>query len=197
MSKFAIQCLKNKKYVFLEKPGSLDSKGLKRIKASITSENCCYINYQYCLLDNFDNLRVKKLNEYIQLDFNWKKWGSFGNDIKRNLLSHDLYIAKHLIPGFTLKNNISKFYYSEDIIHIVAKDKNYKVYFHIDRTSKNIKEKTIKRLDTNYELNLYNQKDSNMIINKQIDFFLKNLTSHNIDICISILEDIEYLEELI
>ena len=77
------------------------------------------------------------------------------------------------------------------------KDKNYKVYFHIDRTSKNIKEKTIKRLDTNYELNLYNQKDSNMIINKQIDFFLKNLTSHNIDICISILEDIEYLEELI
>ena len=90
----ALQCLRAKKHVFLEKPGGTNSAELEILcKASEENQVTLFIGYIFA-----HHPVLKKLKEIIDItdlkaiSFEWNKWGTFEEHSVPHLLSHDISI---------------------------------------------------------------------------------------------------------
>lgn len=182
LEEYAILALAHNKHLFLEKPGASSSESLKKIKKiSQKNKKKVFIGYRFV----YDSNIIKLSNDFPELlNIEWKKFGSFGNDINVNLLCHHLSILK-------------KIYGSLDEILITEKSENLvqgcindrKVNFSIDRNS-------IKEKHHRVYCNLYNLEIGDGSLDNEIDSFIDCIENEkepetNIDFAIHIMEALE------
>lgn len=143
----ALNALKNGKHVFVEKPLTTNSKKSKKLLA-LAQQNNLNLFVGHIFLFNQVLKKIKELtkNDTIQETYlDWRKFGTFDDDIYQNLLTHDLSIALEL-SGQPLNVEIIQnrgIITRSDIISVDLKfSKNKFCNIHINRIS-NYKKKTV------------------------------------------------------
>jgi predicted dehydrogenase len=88
------QALEAGKHVFLEKPGTQSVESMKELCDIAKAKNLILcVGYIFVHHPVFQCIQTKlTLDSIASISFEWNKWGSFGEDIVENLLSHDLSI---------------------------------------------------------------------------------------------------------
>lgn len=94
----ASRALEAGKHVFLEKPGTTDSEDLEKLVRMAEERNLkLAIGYEFT-----HHPAARKIKELIEnreitaLYFDWFKWGTFNDDARPHLLSHEISIMKYL-----------------------------------------------------------------------------------------------------
>lgn len=130
--------LESGKHVFVEKPMTqsiLQANDL--IKIAKRKKLCLFVGYVF--LHNQIFKKIKKINEkesIKNMNFDWKKFGTFDEDIFENLLSHELSINLELfgIPNKINLLSTSSFITSVDSFYIKLNyNKNIQSNINIDR----------------------------------------------------------------
>ncbi|MBU0467109.1 MAG: Gfo/Idh/MocA family oxidoreductase [Nanoarchaeota archaeon] len=106
LSTIAYESLKAGKHVFLEKPMAQNAEEAKKL-IEIANEKILFIGYVYLYHPIFQ--RIKKIissDPPVQIDTNWRKFGTFDNDIILNLVSHDLSILVGLFGSVPERTKI-------------------------------------------------------------------------------------------
>jgi len=158
--KLAKECLDNGKHVFIEKPmAETTAQSRKLISIAKTNKVQLFVGHVFLYSQNFKKiLEVTKNRKIKCVQFDWKKLGTFDEDIFKNLLTHDLSLSIELL-GMPKKINLLQnlgIITSSDIISIKLYYNDNKICnIKIDRTS-NFKKKTITVIT---EKNLYQWED--------------------------------------
>ncbi len=90
----AKQALDAGKHVFLEKPGTQSVESMQEL-CDLAKSRSLILSVGYVFIHHpaFTYLKQTLESERIlSIDFEWNKWGSFGENIVENLLTHDLSI---------------------------------------------------------------------------------------------------------
>lgn len=103
----ALQVLMADKHLFLEKPGTSSSNELEKLcKEAEKQKSVFAVGYEFVhhpVLKKIKELLIT--TELRGIYFEWSKWGSFGNPVISNLISHDISVIKALgIDSLNLKN---------------------------------------------------------------------------------------------
>lgn len=145
--KFIKQILDSGKHVFVEKPMTQTiSQADELIKIAKNKKLCLAVGHVFLHSQIFQHIKKIHSNERILfLDFNWKKFGTFKENIFENLLTHELSINLELfgIPKkFNIINYSSKII-DADLIYVkLYYNKTRKSIIHINRVSP-FKKKTV------------------------------------------------------
>jgi len=193
----ALKCLEANKDVFIEKPMCGTSKEVDDL-ILVSEEKGLVVFTGYIFL--YDEAYQKMLelikNQKIeQISFNWQKYGSFGNSIFFNLLSHDLALSIKLLgyPSSVKLLSQKKIQGEINIIDLETKHEDTIVDYHIDRVSetkkKTLRVKTQKKEYLLTENILYEIidgkekeifKSKNTILENEILAFIKNIKEKTI-----------------
>ncbi len=94
----AEQALRAGKHVFLEKPGTQSVESMQELCDIAKANNLILcVGYVFVHHPAFTYLKQVLESEVIEsIDFEWNKWGSFGENIVENLLTHDLSLVQAL-----------------------------------------------------------------------------------------------------
>lgn len=135
----ALQCLKHKKHVFIEKPIALKTTQVTELLEK-SKENNVVLFSGYTFLYDPAYVALKGLIKNTPLDeilFSWNKFGSFKEPGTHNLLCHDIALAVDLVG--TLNNqqllSSSNIIGREDIISAQATSSVGRISFYINRFS--------------------------------------------------------------
>lgn len=125
--KLAEAALRAGKHVFLEKPPAQSKQQLKQL-IKIANEKKLVIFFDHIFLYHpfFKKLEVLSKNKAIRVFFEWRKEGSFNEDIFWNLAYHDIYLALKLMGKPQSLNLISQFGFKSnaDIINFEIEFEN-------------------------------------------------------------------------
>ena len=93
------ECLQNNKNVFVEKPLSITYKqSLELEKIALQKNLTLFTGYVFIYSQIYKSIKnLINKNEILHIDFNWKKLGTFGNNIAWNLLVHEISILIDLV----------------------------------------------------------------------------------------------------
>lgn len=120
----AKQALDAGKHVFLEKPGTQSVKSMRELcdladsKGLVLAVGYVFIHHPVCkyLMKVIENEAIQGIN------FEWDKWGSFGEKIVDNLLTHEISILKafglELDHEETFVTTIKGLFGNDDIISV-------------------------------------------------------------------------------
>jgi len=139
--------LESGKHVFVEKPMTQTITQANDIISIAKSKKLCLF-VGHVFLHNQIFRQIKKINEQefiTDINFDWRKFGTFNEDIFENLLTHDLSINLELfgIPKKIELLNKSSFITNMDSFSLELKyDKNRKSNININRIS-NYKKKVV------------------------------------------------------
>lgn len=94
----ARKSLKSKKHVFVEKPLAKTSNQIEKlIEIANRNKLCLFVGYVFLYNEIFKKIKAIHKTESIKYaNFEWKKLGTFDEDIFHNLLSHDLSLNLEL-----------------------------------------------------------------------------------------------------
>jgi len=94
-----LNALKNGKHVFVEKPLSPNSKKSKKLSDLAQQKNLnLFVGHIFLFNQVLKKIKELTKNDTIQkIYFDWRKLGTFDNDICQNLLTHDLSIVFELL----------------------------------------------------------------------------------------------------
>lgn len=216
----AKKALEAKKNVFIEKPGTQtieefeELKKIQKENGSIVTIGYVFIHHPIC---NYIN-KILKDEKITSIHFEWNKWGSFGEDIIENLVTHEISILKYFgidIDTKTLSITNHPHITKSDIFILEAKStRGVHVSININRVSqekrKSITIKTDKNsyIWTNNELKKINtnQNCDNIEVNNttaldlEISNFINDIKNHtnplvDIDFSIDILKTISFLKD--
>lgn len=94
----AKKALEASKHVFLEKPGASTSAELEVLAALAASKGLkLAIGYEFVhqpAIQKLKELMAGEKSEFVRIE--WRKWGSFKDEIERNLLCHHVSVLKYL-----------------------------------------------------------------------------------------------------
>ena len=142
------KALLSKKHVFIEKPLCSKVSEAKEL-IQIAKKNNVFLFVGHIFLFNEvlkKIIQISKKEKITYIEFNWKKFGSFDEDIFLNLLSHEISIILKLF-GKPKKINLQSsfgFISKCDIVTLNVKlSQNLKCQIYLNRYS-NKKEKTVK-----------------------------------------------------
>lgn len=216
----AKKALEAKKNVFIEKPGTQTIEEFEELK-KIQKENDSIVTIGYVFIHhpicNYIN-KILRDEKITSIHFEWNKWGSFGEDIIENLVTHEISILKYLgidIDTKTLSITNHPHITKSDIFILEAKStQGVHVSININRVSqekrKSITIKTDKNsyIWTNNELKKINtnQNTDNIEVNNttaldlEISNFINDIKNHtnplvDIDFSIDILKTISFLKD--
>ena len=143
----ARKSLKSKKHIFVEKPLAKTSNQIEKlIEIANRNKLCLFVGYVFLYNEIFKKIKAIHKTESIKYaNFEWKKLGTFDEDIFHNLLSHDLSLNMELF-GMPKKITINSKYgvltnvdrFSLELLF----GKTVKSEITIDRIS-HLKEKTV------------------------------------------------------
>ena len=107
----ARKSLKSKKHVFVEKPLAKTSNQIEKlIEIANRNKLCLFVGYVFLYNEIFKKIKAIHKTESIKYaNFEWKKLGTFDEDIFHNLLSHDLSLNLELF-GMPKKITINSKY---------------------------------------------------------------------------------------
>ena len=113
----AKKALESKKHVFVEKPLTKTvAETQKLIKIAKKNQRCLFVGHVFLYNEIFKKIKELHKTESIKYaNFEWKKLGTFDEDIFHNLLSHDLSLNLELF-GMPKKITANSKYLS--LIHI-------------------------------------------------------------------------------
>jgi len=96
--KIAVKLLEAKKHVFVEKPLAKTSNQIEKlIEIANRNKLCLFVGYVFLYNEIFKKIKAIHKTESIKYaNFEWKKLGTFDEDIFHNLLSHDLSLNLEL-----------------------------------------------------------------------------------------------------
>ena len=148
--------LESKKHVFVEKPlAKTTSEITKLIKIAKKNERSLFVGHIFLHNEVFKKLKLILKNESIKYAvFEWKKFGTFDENIFENLASHDFSLILNLlgVPKKMVITEKVKFITKVDRFSLdLYFNNNIKSQIIIDRLS-NYKKKTVKIITKN---NLY------------------------------------------
>jgi predicted dehydrogenase len=216
----AKKALEAKKNVFIEKPGTQTIEEFEELK-KIQKENDSIVTIGYVFIHhpicNYIN-KILKDEKITSIHFEWNKWGSFGEDIIENLVTHEISILKYFgidIDTKTLSITNHPHITKSDIFVLEANStQGVNVSININRVSqekrKSITIKTDKNsyIWTNNELKKINtnQNCDNIEVNNttaldmEISNFINDIKNHtnplvDIDFSIDILKTISFLKD--
>ncbi len=216
----AKKALEAKKNVFIEKPGTQTIEEFEELK-KIQKENDSIVTIGYVFIHHPICNHINKIlrdEKITSIHFEWNKWGSFGEDIIENLVTHEISILKYLgidIDTKTLSITNHPHITKSDIFILEAKStQGVHVSININRVSqekrKSITIKTDKNsyIWTNNELKKINtnQNTDNIEVNNttaldlEISNFINDIKNHtnplvDIDFSIDILKTISFLKD--
>ena len=220
-TKFVLKkALEAKKNVFIEKPGTQTIEEFEELK-KIQKENDSIVTIGYVFIHHPICNHINKIlrdEKITSIHFEWNKWGSFGEDIIENLVTHEISILKYLgidIDTKTLSITNHPHITKSDIFILEAKStQGVHVSININRVSqekrKSITIKTDKNsyIWTNNELKKINtnQNTDNIEVNNttaldlEISNFINDIKNHtnplvDIDFSIDILKTISFLKD--
>jgi predicted dehydrogenase len=216
----AKKALEAKKNVFIEKPGTQTIEEFEELK-KIQKENDSIVTIGYVFIHhpicNYIN-KILRDEKITSIHFEWNKWGSFGEDIIENLVTHEISILKYLgidIDTKTLSITNHPHITKSDIFILEAKStQDVNVSININRVSqekrKTITIKTDKNsyIWTNNELKKINANqntdnieiDNTPALDIEVSSFIKNIKNNtnpivDIDFSIDILKTISFLKD--
>ena len=184
---FAKKALLAKKNVFIEKPGTQTVEEFKELK-TIQKENNSIVTIGYVFIHHpivsYINKALK--NEKITgIHFEWNKWGSFGEDIIENLVTHEISILKHFgidIDEKTIVCANHSHITKSDIFILQAKSKDgVGISMNINRVS----------LDKKKSITIKTNKNSYIWINNELKKINNDQTTSDIEIYNAPALDIE------
>jgi len=189
LAEFSRKLLLSNKNIFLEKPGSQSLNEIKKLQ-DIKSSSFVHVNYKFLFHEKILELKrnVAAGEKIVRFNFEWFKYGSFGNDIKLNLLTHILSILEFVFPEekfymeyLTLqKDSLLVSCFSDNIrgrILICRKSQNRKFHLSVENSNK-----TIKKLDLN----------SQNVLKKSADCFInKTNQSFRLEFASKVLNNLE------
>ena len=145
--------LESKKHVFVEKPLAKTTPEItKLIKIAKKNERSLFVGHVFLHNEVFKKLKLILKNESIKhAIFEWKKFGTFDEDIFQNLASHDFSLILNLfgIPKKMIITEKIKFITKVDRFSVdLYFNNNIKSQITIDRLS-NYKKKTINIITKN------------------------------------------------
>ena len=174
------------KHVFIEKPFTKTVRQANElIKIAKNKKLCLFVGHVFLHSEIFQQIKkINKRGSIKHMNFDWKKFGTFKEDIFENLLSHDLSINLELfdIPKQIKLINKSSWITNSDIVSIMlGYGKNKKSEIHINRIS-NFKKKTITIFT---KKNLYVWDDDKLFkLNKKTHSFNLYYRSKNTPLCL-------------
>lgn len=145
--KLVKKALLSKKHVFVEKPLSTNLIQAKELISIAKKQNLnLFVGHVFIFSEVFNKIiQINRKEKINYLNFEWKKFGTFDDDIFMNLLFHDLSIFLTLVGKprkIHLKSSFG-IYTKSDIIHLeLLFKKNGKCHIYINRCSSE-KKKTI------------------------------------------------------
>ena len=143
----AKKALESKKHVFVEKPLTKTvAEAQKLIKIAKKNQRCLFVGHVFLYNEIFKKIKVIHKTESIKyINFEWKKLGTFDEDIFENLLSHDLSLNLELFGMPKKIKLISKYGLLTTVDRFSLElyfNKNRKSEITIDRTA-HYKKKTV------------------------------------------------------
>ena len=143
----AKKSLESKKHVFVEKPLTKTvAEAQKLIKIAKKNRRCLFVGYVFLYNEIFKKIKAIHKTESIKyINFEWKKLGTFDEDIFENLLSHDLSLNLELFGLPKKIKLISKYGLLTTVDRFSLElyfNKNTKSEITIDRTA-HYKKKTV------------------------------------------------------
>tara|TARA_B110000438_G_scaffold296345_1_gene340898 strand:- start:1534 stop:2424 length:891 start_codon:yes stop_codon:yes gene_type:complete len=159
----ALKALKSKKHVFVEKPiAQKVSEANELLKYASRNNLCFFVGNIFLYHEIFKKISILiKSDELCFANFEWKKFGTFKEDLLLNLVVHDLSLALSLF-GTPKKININNYFGKFTKLDLVSIDlffsKKRKCKIDINRIS-NEKKKSITFITKN---NLYIWSDLNL-----------------------------------
>lgn len=145
----AKQALEADKEVFLEKPGTDDVTTMQELVNLAKDKNLhLAVGYVFTHHPACRYLIEALKGEEIQsINFEWNKWGSFGEKIVDNLVVHELSILRVLgieINGSTAITEVTAGISTGDIIHIQATStQGFQISINVNRLSPTEKRKSV------------------------------------------------------
>jgi predicted dehydrogenase len=216
----AKKALRAKKNVFIEKPGTQTIEEFEELK-KIQKENDSIVTIGYVFIHhpicNYIN-KILKDEKITSIHFEWNKWGSFGEDIIENLVTHEISILKYFgidIDTKTLSITNHSHITKSDIFILEAKStQGICISININRVSqekrKSITIKTDKNsyIWTNNELKKINtnqncdniEVSNTTALDMEISNFINDIKNRtnplvDIDFSIDILKTISFLKD--
>ena len=143
----AKKALESKKHVFVEKPLTKTvAEAQKLIKIAKKNQRCLFVGHVFLYNEIFKKIKAIHKTESIKyINFEWKKLGTFDEDIFENLLSHDLSLNLELFGMPKKIKLISKYGLLTTVDRFSLElyfNKNTKSEISIDRTA-HYKKKTV------------------------------------------------------
>lgn len=143
----AKKILESNKHVFVEKPMTKTvTQANELVQIAKNKKLCLCVGHVFLHSEIFQQIKKINKRESIKyMNFEWKKFGTFKENIFENLLSHDLSINLELfgIPKQVKLISKSSWITNSDIVSILLDyGKNKKSEIHINRLS-NFKKKTV------------------------------------------------------
>lgn len=165
--KLVKKALLSKKHVFVEKPLAMNLIHAKELISIAKKQNLnLFVGHVFIFSEIFNKiLQINRKEKINYLNFEWKKFGTFDDDIFLNLLSHDLSILITLLGKPKKIHLLSSYglYTKSDIIFLeLLFKKNRKCHIHINRCS-NEKKKIITIVTSK---NIYIWDDATLYRNK-------------------------------
>jgi len=179
--KIAKNSLKSGKHVFVEKPMASKVIEAKQLIKIAKSKNLnLFVGHIFLYNEIFKKIKkIDKQESITYAHFTWKKFGTFDEDIFKNLLSHDISLILELFGSpnrIRLKNNIGFITSSDRISLELNFTRNRKCDVSIDRISPH-KEKSVEFL-TKKNLFIWND-DKLLRLDKRTGSFKKIYQSKN------------------
>ena len=179
--KIAKNSLKSGKHVFVEKPMASKVIEAKQLIKIAKSKNLnLFVGHIFLYNEIFKKIKkIDKQESITYAHFTWKKFGTFDEDIFKNLLSHDISLILELFGSpnrIRLKNNIGFITSSDRISLELNFTRNRKCDVSIDRISP-YKEKSVTFL-TKKNLFVWND-DKLLRFDKRSESFKKIYQSKN------------------
>lgn len=145
--KLVKKALFSKKHVFVEKPLVTNLTDAKELISIAKKQNLTlFVGHVFIFDEVFKKIiQINKKEKINYLNCEWKKFGTFDDDIFLNLLSHDLSILITLLgkPRKIRLHSSFGIYTKSDVIYLESSfKKNEKCHIHINRVS-NEKKKII------------------------------------------------------
>jgi predicted dehydrogenase len=159
-------CLSKGKDVFVEKPicASLDE-AMELINIAVGNNGKIYVDDVFLFRPEYGKLKKALEGEEIeQVDFSWRKHGTFDDSILNSLAYHDIYLVRDLL-GFGNLNNIEITSLKDpletgrsDILEFRGTYGGIPVTFSYNRTCVDEKEKSMKVVTENKTIEWINEK---------------------------------------